>query len=193
MSRVGRKPIPIPEGVKVSIRDDEVIVEGPKGRLSHKVHPFVSVSLVDGTIKVERKGETGSHKAIHGLTRALIYNMVEGVTNGFRKVLELNGVGYNATVRGRQLVLELGYSHPVIYDIPEGISIQTERVHERQYKIYVSGIDKYLVGQVAAIIRSFRPPDPYQRRSVPNLPKGIRYEDEYIKLKQGKTGAGGKR
>jgi large subunit ribosomal protein L6 len=193
MSRIGRKPIYIPEGVKVSISGDEVTVEGPKGKLSRKIHPFVSVSVVDGAIKVERRGETRFHKAIHGLTRALIYNMVEGVTNGFRKGRELNGVGYSAVVKGRQLVLELGYSHPVIYDIPDGITIQAERIHERQYKIYVSGIDKYLVGQVAAIIRSFRPPDPYQRRSVPGLPKGIRYEDEQIKLKQGKTGAGGKR
>lgn len=175
MSRIGRKPIPIPEGVEVKIEGKVVTVKGPKGVLTHTVPPEIDVVIEDGEIKVQRKGDNRRSKALHGLTRTLIANMVKGVTEGFEKRLEIVGVGYRAQLEGNALRLSLGYSHPVIYPIPEGIEIQVPQ----PTKIVVRGIDKQRVGQVAAEIRAFRKPDSYKG-------KGIRYEGEVVRLKAGK-------
>ncbi len=179
MSRVGRSPIPLPEGVKVKIEGNTIEVEGPKGKLSYQFHPSIKVIKEDGTLKVERTSEEKFFKALHGLTRTLINNMIEGVTKGFSKELEVVGVGYSARMEGKKLVLQVGYSHPVIYESPPDVEISVRR--EKNFIITVQGIDKQKVGQVSAIIRSFRPPDPYKG-------KGIRYRGEVVKLKAGKTG-----
>jgi len=177
MSRIGKKPIDIPKGVEVSIApDNTVIVKGPKGQLSYKFHPNVSITKNENQIIVERKFEDSFSRAVHGTTRALLNNMVKGVTEGFTEELEIVGIGYRAAVKGNILELTLGYSHPIIYPIPKDVQITVEG----NTNIKITGIDKQRVGQVAAEIRSFREPDPYKG-------KGVRYKGEVIKLKAGKT------
>lgn len=178
MSRIGNQPIELPQGVEVKVDGAHVRVKGPKGELDRQVRPEVEVKLEDGQVVVTRSSETKQHRAYHGLTRALVANMVEGVSDGFRKVLEIVGVGYRADKRGKDLVLIVGYSHDVTYPEPEGISITTPN----QTTIVVEGIDKQKVGQVAAELRAVRPPEPYKG-------KGIRYQGEQVRRKAGKTGA----
>lgn len=180
MSRIGRKPIAIPPGVTVTVEGQKVSVVGPKGSLTREIYPRMVVKLDDGLLKVSRPTDQRQDKALHGLTRTLLANMVEGVTKGFEKRLELFGVGYRAQVQKGALVLHVGYSHPITYLIPPGVGIKMEG-----NTIVVSGIDKQFVGQVAATIRGFRPPDAYKG-------KGIRYVGEKIRLKPGKAGAKGK-
>lgn len=175
MSRIGKKPIPIPQGVEVKVEGEQVMVRGPKGALSQRVPPEIEVRVLDGEIRVERRAETRRARALHGLVRSLIANMVHGVTQGFEKRLEIVGVGYRAQLEGRTLRLALGYSHPVLYPIPEGIDIEVPQ----PTKVVVKGIDKQKVGQVAAEIRALREPDSYKG-------KGIRYEGEVVRLKVGK-------
>ena len=179
MSRVGKEPIDIPQGTKVTIADGVVTAAGPRGKVSQTLLPEVSVSVEDGVLEVRRTGETRDHRARHGLIRALLANAVHGVTVGFKKDLEIHGVGYRAELRGQTLHLTLGYSHPVVFPIPEGIELQ---VDEKAGKIAVQGADKQQVGQVAANIRSLRKPEPYKG-------KGIKYADEIIRRKVGKAGA----
>ncbi|MCS7262692.1 MAG: 50S ribosomal protein L6 [Aquificaceae bacterium] len=180
MSRVGKKPIPVPSGVKVSLQEGELRVEGPKGKLSLKLHPDMKVSVENNAVKVERPTDQPFHRAMHGTTAALIKNMIKGVTEGFTKVLEVVGLGYKASVKGNTLELSLGFSHPVLYSIPPDVKIEV-----KENKIYVSGIDKQRVGQVCAQIRAFRRPDVYKG-------KGIRYEGEVLRLKAGKSAGKGK-
>ena len=177
MSRIGKKPIEIPAGVKININGSHIKVEGPKGRLERIINDQVEVSLEAEQIQVVPRDEKEG-RALQGLTRSLLANMVHGVTNGFTSVLEINGIGYRADLQGSTLNLALGYSHPIAYPLPEGISAQVEK----QTKITLSGIDKELLGATAAKIRSFRPPEPYKG-------KGIKYEGERILRKAGKTGA----
>lgn len=179
MSRVGRMPIEIPDGVKITIDQGAVFVEGPKGRLVENIHPSMVVKDENGELQVQRPSESKLHKSLHGLTRSLLANMVEGVTKGHQKNLEINGVGYRADIQGQALVLQLGLSHPVVFRQPDGIQIE---IGPKGVTISISGIDKQLVGQVAAKIRSFRPPEPYKG-------KGIRYQNEIVRRKAGKTGA----
>ena len=177
MSRIGRTPINIPNGVEVKIEDGNVVtVKGPKGQLTKKFHPELDIKIEDNQIKVERPNDTAFMRAIHGTTRALLNNMVKGVSEGFTVELEIYGIGYRANMKGKTLELQLGYSHPVIYEPPEDIQITVEG----QNIIKVSGIDKEKVGQVAATIRDFRRPDPYKG-------KGVRYRGEQLKLKPGKS------
>ena len=182
MSRIGKLPIPVPSGVSVTVGDSVVRVKGPKGELHQHVLPVVGVTVEDGTVRVERHGDTKPHRSAHGLTRTLVANMVEGVSKGFRKSLEIQGVGYRVNKAGERLNLTLGYSHPVSYDPPKGISFAVEGTN----KIHVDGIDKQLVGQVAAEIRDLRPPEPYKG-------KGIRYDGEFVRKKLGKAGKAGKK
>ena len=174
MSRIGKLPVAVPSGVDVKLEDSTVFVKGPKGQLSQRFLPVVEVSLDDGRVVVVRKNDEKSGRAAHGLTRTLVANMIEGVTKGFRKSLELQGVGYRVNKAGNDLNFSLGYSHPVTYAAPEGISFTVE------------GIDKQRVGQVAAEIRNLRPPEPYKG-------KGIRYEREVVRKKLGKAGKAGKK
>jgi large subunit ribosomal protein L6 len=178
MSRVGRKPIPLPGGVSVDIEGSQIRVKGPKGELARTIRPEIDVRLDDGTLLVERPSDAKEHRAFHGLTRALIANMVQGVTEGFRRVLEIVGVGYRAEKQGNKLVLSVGYSHRVEYVEPEGITISTPS----PTVVVVEGMDKQKVGQVAAEIRAVRPPEPYKG-------KGIRYQGEQVRRKAGKAGA----
>ena len=179
MSRIGRMPIDIPEGVDVKIQEDNIVtVKGPKGTLSQQFDQDMILKIEDKTIIVKRPSEIKKHKALHGLTRTLCDNMIKGVTNGFTKVLEINGVGYRAQKQGKKLILNLGYSHPVEMEEPEGINIEVPSPN----KIIISGADKQAVGEIAAKIRIKRPPEPYKG-------KGIKYEDEVIRRKEGKTGA----
>ncbi|NPV30135.1 MAG: 50S ribosomal protein L6 [Firmicutes bacterium] len=182
MSRVGRLPVAIPAGVEVKIHDNGVEVKGPKGRLYKKFHPEIRVSLEGGQLVVARPSDEKEHRALHGLTRALLQNMVEGVTRGFSRSLELVGVGYRAAKQGKKLVLTVGYSHPVEIEPEEGLEIEVPAPN----KIVVRGIDKEKVGALAARIRSVREPEPYKG-------KGIKYEDEVIKRKVGKAGVKGKK
>lgn len=183
MSRIGKKPIDIPKGVEVDIKpDNTVIVKGPKGTLSKTFHSNISIKKEDNQIKVERKYEDGFSRALHGTTRALLFNMIKGVSEGFAEELEIVGIGYRGAVKGKALELSLGYSHPVIYEIPEGIQITMEGTN----LIKVFGIDKQKVGQTAAEIRALKTPDAYKG-------KGIRYKGEVIKLKAGKTVGKGKK
>jgi len=177
VSRIGKKPIPIPSGVKVETTDQQVKVSGPKGELVQQVHPRMRVVVEGQEIRVERASDARQDRALHGLTRTLIANMVEGVTNGFEKVLLLSGVGYRAAKQGNKLVLSLGFSHPVEIDPPPGIEIEVPE----PTRIVVRGIDKQAVGQIAADIRSLRKVEPY-------LGKGIRYENERVRRKAGKAG-----
>jgi large subunit ribosomal protein L6 len=178
MSRIGKAPIPIPQGVEIKRSGAIVEVKGPKGTLSHAIPEGISIKVEDGAIQVKRKGDAKRERSLHGLSRTLIANMVMGVTAGFEKGLEIVGIGYRAALQGRNLQLSLGYSHPVTYPIPEGIEVEIDK----QNKITVKGIDKQQVGQVAAEIRSFRKPEPYKG-------KGIRYVGEYVRRKAGKAKA----
>jgi len=178
MSRIGKKPIVVPEGVEVKISGDLVEVSGPLGKLTQKLYSKIRVTKKDGKIFVERLSHSKYYRSLHGLARSLINNLVIGVTKGFRKELIITGMGYRAQLEGRVLNLQLGYSHPVRFPLPEGIEVKVEK----QTQIMVSGVDKQLVGEVAAKIRRFRPPEPYKG-------KGIRYVDEHIKRKVGKAAA----
>ena len=180
MSRVGRKAIVVPSGVKVSVKEAEIEVQGPKGKLTTPVPPGISFALAGAELSCKRSNDERQQRAFHGLARALAQNAIKGVTEGFTKDLDIVGVGYRATVEGNKVVFALGYSHPVEYPIPEGIKIAIEK----QTRVTVSGIDRQQVGQVAAEIRSLRKPDPYKQ-------KGIRYVGEVLKKKAGKAGATG--
>ena len=183
MSRIGRLPIPVPSGVDITIDGPAITVKGPKGTLSRNLHPDMLVAREDGTLVVRRPDEDKVHRQLHGLTRTLVANMVEGVTNGYRKGIEITGVGYRATKVGNKLQLNLGYSHPIEIDPPAGISFEVEN----PTRLAVVGIDKELVGQVAAQVRATRKPEPYKG-------KGVRYAGEYIRRKAGKAGKiGGKK
>jgi large subunit ribosomal protein L6 len=183
MSRIGRLPITVPSGVDVTIDGRNVTVTGPKGSLSRALHPDMTLSREDGTLVVTRPTEQKTHKQLHGLTRTLVNNMVVGVTDGYRKGLEITGVGYRAALNGRKLTLNLGYSHPIEIDPPEGITFEVEN----PTRLAVVGIDKELVGQIAAKVRQTRKPEPYKG-------KGVRYSGEYIRRKAGKAGKiGGKK
>jgi large subunit ribosomal protein L6 len=175
VSRIGRKPIAVPEAVTVEVAPGRVAVKGPKGELQQALDADMKVEQENGTVTVSRPTDRGEHRALHGLTRSLIANMVEGVVDGFEKRLEIQGVGYRAALKGRSLELALGYSHPVSVEPPEGIEFEVPQPTE----VIVRGIDKQLVGQVAADIRKRRPPEPYKG-------KGIRYRDEHVARKVGK-------
>jgi large subunit ribosomal protein L6 len=175
MSRIGKKPIQIPEGVEVDVQPGNVKVKGPKGELVQQVNREMKVGIEDETLTVERPTDRGEHRALHGLTRSLIANMVEGVTDGFERRLEIQGVGYRAQLKGKALEMSLGYSHPVSIPAPEGIEFEVPQPTE----VVVRGIDKQLVGETAARIRKSRPPEPYKG-------KGVRYAGEYVARKVGK-------
>jgi len=178
MSRVGKEPIVLPDGVQVQLEDRHITVTGPKGELSHEIPEQISLLQEEGQIRVERPTDQPQDRSLHGLTRSLVANMVTGVTDGYTRILELVGVGYRAELKGQHLILNVGYSHPVLVKAPEGITFEIGQ----DGSIVVSGIDKYMVGQVAANIRDVRPPEPYKG-------KGIRYRGEYVRRKAGKTGA----
>jgi large subunit ribosomal protein L6 len=183
MSRIGRLPVPVPATVEVAIEGREITVTGPKGTLSRQLHPDMRVTRVDGTLTVERPTEAKHHKQLHGLTRTLVANMVTGVTEGYRKQLEITGVGYRASKVGNNLQLNLGYSHPIEIEPPAGIAFELES----PVKVAVVGIDKELVGQIAAQVRATRKPEPYKG-------KGVHYLGEQIRRKAGKAGKiGGKK
>jgi large subunit ribosomal protein L6 len=183
MSRIGRMPITVPSGVDVTIDGRQVTVRGPKGTLSRALHPDMTISREDGTLVVTRPTEQKTHKQLHGLTRTLVNNMVVGVTDGYRKGLEITGVGYRAALSGKKLQLNLGYSHQIEIDPPEGITFEVEN----PTRLAVVGIDKELVGEIAAKVRATRKPEPYKG-------KGVRYAGEYIRRKAGKAGKiGGKK
>jgi large subunit ribosomal protein L6 len=179
MSRIGRMPITIPQGVTVDVQKSTVRVKGPKGELSRSFDPDMQIALEDGSLVVQRPTDRRRHRALHGLTRSLLNNMVVGVSEGFVRRLEIQGVGYRAGLEGKDLVLNVGYSHPVVVEPPDGISFQVEKNYR---EISVSGVDKEMVGEMAARIRRVRPPEPYKG-------KGIRYEGEYVRRKAGKAGA----
>jgi large subunit ribosomal protein L6 len=178
MSRIGNKPVVIPSNVTITVDGNTVKVKGPKGELSQSFRPEVSVTVKDGQVAIERSGDEKSVKALHGLTRALIANMVQGVTGGYKKTLEIVGVGYKAEKKGKTLVLTVGYSHPVQYPEPAGITLSTQS----PTVVVIEGTDKQKVGQVAAELRDVRPPEPYKG-------KGIRYQGEQVRRKAGKAGA----
>lgn len=179
MSRIGRMPITIPAGVKIDIADDNTItVKGAKETLTRTLHPDMKITIEGDTLTVTRPSDNKEHRSLHGLTRTLVNNMVVGVTDGFTKALEINGVGYRAAMKGKTLELTLGYSHPVTFEAEAGITLEVPQPNQ----ILVKGADKERVGAVAAKIRSFRAPEPYKG-------KGIKYADEYIRRKEGKTGA----
>ena len=178
MSRIGKQPINLPKGVSVDVKDGSVSVKGPKGQLSQVLHADMSVSLDDGVLSVQRPSDHRDHRALHGLTRALLNNMVVGVSEGFTKKLTIEGVGYRAEMQGKDLVLMVGYSHPVVVNPPQDVSFD---VQDRGRTIIINAIDKQVIGEVAANIRKTRPPEPYKG-------KGIRYEGEYVRRKAGKAG-----
>lgn len=177
MSRIGKLPIEIPQGVKVNVNDAQVSVTGPKGTLSRTIMDGVQIELTDKSLVVKRENDSIKCRSAHGLTRTLLNNMVTGVTKGFETALEINGVGYRAEAKGEMLNLSLGYSHPINFPLPKGITVEVDKMT----KVLVKGIDKELVGQTAAKIRAFRGPEPYKG-------KGIKYADELILRKAGKTG-----
>ncbi|MBT3299328.1 MAG: 50S ribosomal protein L6 [Candidatus Marinimicrobia bacterium] len=178
MSRIGNNPVPIPEGVKVNIEGFAVNAMGPKGSQTVHVHQDMKIELKEDKIVVSRPSDQKLHRALHGTTRQIINNAIVGVSEGFSKELEIRGVGYQASLQGKRLLLQLGYSHDIFFEIPEGITVTADRT-----AIKVEGIDKQLVGAVSAKIRSFRKPEPYKG-------KGVRYKDEFVKTKQGKTVGG---
>jgi large subunit ribosomal protein L6 len=180
MSRVGRRPIPIPDGVKVVVEGRKVTVSGPKGELERELHEAVQVGIEEGQIVVRRPSDDRLHRALHGLSRTLVANMVHGVSDGYEKVLEVRGVGYRAAVQGKKLTLQLGYSRPVEYELKDGIEISVDRQGQVHF-IVVKGIDKQLVGQTAAEIRALKKPEPYKG-------SGIRYRGEQVRRKAGKSG-----
>ena len=179
MSRVGKMPVKIPEKVKVSVDGHLVKVEGPKGKMSFPFNPVVAISVEKGEVKVARPDDSRISKGLHGLTRTLVKNAVDGVVKGYDRSLEISGVGFKAEVKGKDVHLTLGFSHPVVFKLPEGI---TAEVDAKQTKITVKGVDKHLLGLTAAKIRALRPPEPYKG-------KGIKYAEEIIRRKEGKTGA----
>jgi len=178
MSRIGRLPISLPTGVSVEVAGQQVSVKGPRGRLSQEIPASVSVSLSGNTLVVARNGEDRQSRSMHGLARSLLQNLVAGVTQGHSRTLEINGVGYRVELRKRYLVFSLGYSHPIFFEIPEGVDARVEN----PTRLTVAGLDRQLVGATAAKIRSFRPPEPYKG-------KGVKYVDEVIRRKEGKSGA----
>jgi large subunit ribosomal protein L6 len=178
MSRIGKKPIVLPKGVTVKIGADALDIQGPKGKLTQRIPPGVAFELVEGQLQAKTLREDAELGKVHGLARSLIANGVLGVTDGFKRELDIVGVGYRAEVRGKQVVFALGYSHPVVFDVPTGIDIAIDK----QTHLTVTGVDRQLVGQVAANIRRLRKPDPYKQ-------KGVRYTGEVLKKKTGKTGA----
>ena len=177
MSRIGLMPIPVPQGVKVNIKGNEVTVEGTKGKLVRLFHPDISIALKDGNLIVSRPSDNRNHRALHGLTRSLLANMVEGVTKGFEKVLELSGVGYRAQKAGNKISLQIGFSHPVEFTPPGGVEIMVDGTN----RLRIVGIDKEAVGETAAQIRAIRPVDSYKG-------KGVKYAGEKLRLKPGKAG-----
>nr|WP_321256263.1 50S ribosomal protein L6 [uncultured Pseudodesulfovibrio sp.] len=177
MSRIGKNPIDIPSGVEVSVGASEIQVKGPKGTLQTPVHPTVEYKIEDGKVYVSRIDDSRQARGQHGLRRTLLANCVDGVTKGFAKTLEVIGVGYKVSVQGKKIVLNVGFSHPVEFDLPAGLEAKAEGI-----KLTIEGLDKQLVGEVAAQIRRVRPPEPYKG-------KGIKYADEYIRRKAGKSGA----
>jgi large subunit ribosomal protein L6 len=179
MSRVGKLPVKIPEKVKVSVDGALVKVEGPKGKMSFPFNPRVSVTVEKGEVRVVRPDETRISKGLHGLTRTLVRNAIDGVVKGYDRNLEISGVGFKAEVKGKEIHFTLGFSHPVVFKLPEGI---TAEVDAKQTKLTVRGVDKHLLGLTAAKIRALRPPEPYKG-------KGIKYAEEIIRRKEGKTGA----
>lgn len=178
MSRIGKMPVPVPSAVDVTIEGTKVTVKGPKGETTREFKPELTITLKDGEVHVERPNDERYYKALHGLTRALINNMVIGVTEGYSKTLEIRGTGYRAELQGKTLVMSLGFSHPVVIEPPEGIEFES---NPRASTVTVKGYDKELVGRIAAEIRDWRPVEPY-------LGKGIRYQDEIVRRKAGKTG-----
>ena len=176
MSRIGSKPVSVPSGVTVAVNDDQIVVKGPKGQLQQKIAQGVAFDIQGDTVNVNRENDSKPFRANHGLMRALLNNMVTGVSKGFERKLEINGVGYKASTQGNKAVFNLGYSHPIELPFPEGVKI----VVDKNTLVTVSGIDKEKVGQCAAEIRGFRPPDSYKV-------KGVRYEGEYVRLKTGKS------
>ena len=178
MSRIGRKPVTVPKGVTLQLQGHDVAVKGPRGELRRRLHPDMQIALDKDQFTVARPSEEKRHKALHGLTRTLVQNMVEGVSKGFTKTLEIQGVGYKAEVKPYGVNLIVGYSHPVKYEAPKGIKITVDN----NTVVKIEGADKELVGQVAAELRSVRPPEPYKG-------KGIRYQGEQVRRKAGKTGA----
>ena len=177
MSRIGNKPITVPEGVQVTLEGNTITVKGPKGTLTKELHSNMKISLENNVITVTRPNDEAENRSLHGLTRTLINNMVQGVVNEYTRALEINGVGYRAAKQGKKLVLTLGYSHPVEMEEPEGITYEVPNANS----LIVKGIDKELVGQTAAVIRTKRPPEVYRG-------KGIKYVEEHIRRKEGKTG-----
>ena len=177
MSRIGNKPITVPEGVEVTLNDNHIVVKGPKGTLEKDLHKNMTVTMEGNTITVTRPNDEAVNRSLHGLTRTLISNMIEGVVNEFKRNLEINGVGYRAQKQGKKLVMNLGYSHTVEMEEPEGITFDVPNANT----IIVRGIDKEAVGQTAAVIRTKRPPEVYHG-------KGIKYADEHIRRKEGKAG-----
>ena len=175
MSRIGKNPIIIPENVDIVLKNNSINVKGPKGSLSFDFHNYIEVIESGGQLLIKRETDDREQKALHGTTRQIINNMVTGVTEGFTKELEIIGVGYQAQMQGKRLHLQLGFSHEIIFDLPENISVNANRT-----EVKIEGVDKQLVGAVAAKIRSFRPPEPYKG-------KGVRYKNEYVRSKQGKT------
>jgi len=178
MSRIGKQPVQIPAKVTVAVKGQEVTVKGPKGELKHHVHPNIGIEQEDGVVHLTRSDDQRQNRALHGLERALVANMVNGVSTGFQRTLLIEGVGYGSDLRGKDLVMKLGFSHEIVVNAPPDISFEIE---DRGRVIHIKGIDKQVVGQVAANIRELRPPEPY-------LGKGIRYSDETIRRKAGKTG-----
>jgi len=175
VSRIGKKPIEIPKGVTVTLQDGDIQVKGPKGILNWNIPADISVQIDQNQVSVTRPSDSRTHKALHGLSRVLIANMIEGVTNGFQKVLEIEGVGYSVELKGKSLWINIGFSHPILFTPPDGITFEVPK----PLQIIVKGIDKQKVGQIAAKIRSFAPAEPYKG-------KGIRYQGEYIRRKAGK-------
>ena len=175
MSRVGKNPIIIPEGVKIELNDNLITITGPRGSQSWLIHANIKAEVKDNTVLVDRIDSTTLSRSVHGTTRQILSNMVVGVSDGFEKELEIVGVGYQASLEGDRLRLQIGYSHDIYFDLPDGISVTADRTI-----IKINGVDKQLVGSVASKIRSFRKPEPYKG-------KGIRYKDEHIRIKQGKT------
>ena len=178
MSRIGKKPVTVPQGVTLDLKGSEVAVKGPKGELRRQLHPEMQLALADGVFTVTRPSEEQKHKALHGLTRTLVQNMIDGVSKGFTKTLEIQGVGYKAEAKPYGVNLVVGFSHPVKYEAPKGIKISVEN----NTTVKFEGADKEMVGQVAAELRAVRPPEPYKG-------KGVRYQGEQIRRKAGKTGA----
>jgi len=177
VSRIGKLPVPIPENVTVDLQENNyMVVKGPKGQLERQLHPKINIEVKENEVVVTRQDDSKFSRSLHGLTRQLIANMIDGVSKGFTKKLQIIGVGYRAEMKGKKLVLTLGYSHPIVFSVPESITITTPSPTE----ILISGIDKELVGLIAAKIRSFRKPEPYKG-------KGVRYENEYVRRKAGKA------